>query len=197
MTRSNEPFVLFGVSQSYFTRKMSGYLDYKALPWRLKRFGGGNAEVRAAGWTGGIPAGRTADGEIVWDTTAMILHLEHGFPEPAVLPPDPVQRFLCFLLEDFSDEWLYRPAVGSRWLFEENTTHGSWDLARDMSVEFPITADQARQMVQNLMQGSIQRLAAWRTSPSSAATPRTSPTIPCAVAGPTRWGPPSCATPTA
>jgi hypothetical protein len=72
MPRSNEPFVLFGVNQSYFTRKMSGYLDYKALPWRLKRFGGGNAEVRAAGWTGGIPAGRTADGEIVWDTTAMI-----------------------------------------------------------------------------------------------------------------------------
>jgi glutathione S-transferase len=90
----------------------------------------------------------------------LILHLEHGFPEPAVLPPDPVQRFLCFLLEDFSDEWLYRPAVGSRWLFEENTTHGSWDLGRDMSVEFPITADQARQMVQNLMQGSIQRLGA-------------------------------------
>ena len=27
MSREHEPFVLFGVDQSYFTRKMSGYLD--------------------------------------------------------------------------------------------------------------------------------------------------------------------------
>jgi glutathione S-transferase len=153
-------FVLFGLEQSYFTRKMSGYLDYKRIPWRLKRFGGGNAEVRAAGWTGGIPAMKTPEGEIMWDTTSMILHLECRFPERSVLPPDPVQRFLCFLLEDFSDEWLYRPAVGSRWLYEENTRHGSWDLARDMSVEFPLTGEQTRQMVQGAMQGSIGKLGA-------------------------------------
>jgi glutathione S-transferase len=160
MRTGEKPFVLFGVDQSYFTRKMSGYLDYKGLPWRLKRFGGGDLEVRAAGWTGGMPAAKTPEGEIMWDTTAMILHLEHRFPEPAVLPPDRVQRFLCFLLEDFSDEWLYRPAVGSRWLYQENAAHGSWDLGRDLSVEFPLSADETRQMVKGLMQGSIHRLGA-------------------------------------
>jgi glutathione S-transferase len=158
MRTGEKPFVLFGMAQSYFTRKMSGYLDYKGLPWRLKRFGGGNPEVRAAGWTGGIPAAKTPEDEIMWDTTAMILHLEHRFPERPVLPPDPVQRFLCFLLEDFSDEWIYRPAVGSRWLYEENTALGSWELGRDLSVEFPLSADQSRQMVKGLMQGSIHRL---------------------------------------
>ena len=67
--RSGEQLLtLYGVEQSYFTRKMSGYLDYKQIPWRLKRFGGGDPEVRAAGWTGGIPAARTAEGEIMWDT---------------------------------------------------------------------------------------------------------------------------------
>ena len=160
MRSGERRLTLYGVEQSYFTRKMSGYLDYKQIPWRLKRFGGSDPEVRAAGWTGGIPAARTAEGEIMWDTTAMILHLEGRWPERRVLPPDPVQRFLCFLLEDFSDEWLYRTAVGTRWLVEENTRHGSWDLARDMSVEFPVSADQARQMVQGLMQGSIGRLGA-------------------------------------
>ena len=160
MSTGRKPFVLFGLDQSYFTRKMSGYLDSKGIPWRLRRFAGGNAEVRAAGWTGGIPAMKTPEGEIMWDTTAMILHLEQRFPEPAVLPSDPTLRFLCFVLEDFSDEWLYRPAVGSRWLYEENATHGSWDLGRDMSVEFPVSADQARQMVRGLMQGSIHRLGA-------------------------------------
>ena len=160
MRTGEKSFVLLGVDQSYFTRKMSGYLDYKGLPWRLKRFGGGDVEVRAAGWTGGIPAAKTPEGEIMWDTTAMILHLEQRFPERPVLPPDPVQRFLCFVLEDYSDEWLYRPAVGSRWLYEENRAHGSWDLGRDMSVEFPLSADQSREMVTRLMQGSIHRLGA-------------------------------------
>jgi glutathione S-transferase len=160
MRTGEQPFVLLGITQSYFTRKMSGYLDYKGLPWRLKHFGGGNPEVRAAGWTGGIPATKTPEGEIMWDTTAMILHLEQRFPERGVLPPDPVQRFLCFLLEDFSDEWLYRPAVGSRWLYEENTVQGSWELGRDLSVEYPLTADESRQLVKGLMQGSIHRLGA-------------------------------------
>jgi len=42
----------------------------------------------------------------------MIHHLELRFPEPSVLPAYPVQRFLCYVLEDAADEWLYRPAVG-------------------------------------------------------------------------------------
>lgn len=32
MRTGEKPFVLFGVAQSYFTRKMSGYLDYKGTP---------------------------------------------------------------------------------------------------------------------------------------------------------------------
>ena len=160
MSTREQPFVLFGLTASYFTRKMSAYFDYKRIPWRLVPFLGANPEVRAAGWTGGIPAVKTPEGEIIWDTTAMILHFEHRFPDDPVLPPDPIQRFLCFLLEDFSDEWLYRPAVGSRWLFEENTVSGSWDIARDGSVEFPVSADQARQMVQGIMQGSIHHAGA-------------------------------------
>ncbi len=36
----------------------------------------------------------------------MIHHLELRFPEPSVLPADPVRRFLCYVLEDAADEWL-------------------------------------------------------------------------------------------
>lgn len=136
-----------GMMQSYFTRKMTGYLDYKGIPWLFRRFAGASPEAMAAGYPGGVPALETPDGEFMWDSTAMIHHLELRFPEPAVLPPDPVQRFLCYVLEDAADEWLYRPAVGSRWNFAENAAVGGFELARDFSVRAPITADQAHAAV--------------------------------------------------
>jgi glutathione S-transferase len=138
---------VFGMSQSYFTRKMTGYLDYKGIPYVFRRFGGALPEARAAGWPGGVPVVRTPESAYMWDTTEMIHHLEHRVPEPAVLPPDPVQRFLCHAIEDVVDEWLYRPAVGSRWLFEENARLGGWELARDLTCELPMSGDEAFQTV--------------------------------------------------
>jgi glutathione S-transferase len=138
---------VYGMSQSFFTRKLEGALAYKGIPHRLRRFAGGCPEARAAGWPGGIPVVRTPEGEWAWDTTELIHHLETRFPEPALLPPEPVQRFLDAALEDFADEWLYRPAVGSRWLFEENARVGGFELARDVTHEAPVTGEQAFALV--------------------------------------------------
>lgn len=157
MTTSN-PYRLYGLTQSYFTRKMSGYLDYKGIPWVLRRSGGLSPDLLAAGFPGGIPAGRTPEGELMWDSTAMIHHLERRFPEPAVLPPDPVQRFLCYLIEDVSDEWLYRPAVGSRWHFVENASVGGFELARELTVSAPLSCDQAHEAARQHVLGSCPPL---------------------------------------
>ena len=132
-----------GMMQSYFTRKMTGYLDYKGIRWAFRRFTGTSPEAMAAGFPGGMPVVQTPDGEFMWDSTAMIHHLELRFPEPAVLPADPVQRFICYVLEDAADEWLYRPAVGTRWHFPENAAVGGFELARDVTVRMPLSADQA------------------------------------------------------
>ena len=124
------PYRVHGMMQSYFTRKMTGYLDYKGIPWVLRRFPGASPEAMAAGFPGGVPAVETPAGELMWDSTAMIHHLELRFPEPAVLPPDPAQRFLCYLVEDAADEWLYRPAVVQhthRLLEPEEQAFGAWD----------------------------------------------------------------------
>src|SRR5262249_8640927 len=131
---------VYGMSQSFFTRKLEGALAYKGIPYRLRRFAGACPPARAAGWPGGIPVVETSDGEWTWDTTELLHHLEHRFPEPALLPPDLVARFLDAALEDFADEWLYRPAVGSRWWFEENARVGGFELARDATHEAPVSA---------------------------------------------------------
>ncbi len=129
--------------QSYFTRKMTGYLDYKRIAYLFRRFPGVSAEAMAAGFPGGIPPVETPDGRFMWDSTAMIHYLENRHPEPSVLPTDPTRRFLCYVIEDAADEWLYRTAVGSRWYFPENAAVGGFELARDISVKMRLPADQA------------------------------------------------------
>jgi glutathione S-transferase len=148
------------VNQSFFTRKVTGYLDYKGLPWRLRRGLGLSPEVRAAGWDGGLPAVIDADGDVFWDSTSVILHLEQHHRDRAVLPDDPRHRFLVHVLEDFNDEWFYRLAVGSRWLYPENTPYGSWDLARDGAHEAPVPVEAVREMVTGAMTASLARLGA-------------------------------------
>src|ERR1700678_928214 len=125
---------VYGMSQSYFTRKLTGYLDYKAIPYLLRRFASLNPTAR--------------DGDFMWDTTAMIHNLESRFPEPRVLPMDPVLRFVDYILEDALDEWFYRAAVGSRWFYEENHRVGGWELARDATHEMKIPCDRAYAGVQ-------------------------------------------------
>jgi glutathione S-transferase len=131
------------MQQSYFTQKLAGYLAYKRIPHTWRRFAGIAGEPAAAGFPGGVPALEIAPGEFVWDTTAVIHHLETRFPEPGVLPPDPVQRFLDYVIEDAADEWYYRTAVGSRWCFPENHAVGGFELARDLASLTPLSADQA------------------------------------------------------
>jgi glutathione S-transferase len=133
--------------QSYFTRKMTGYFDYKGIPWLFRRFPGASPESVAAGFPGGVPVVETPAGAFMWDSTSMIHYLELRRPEPSVLPADPLQRVLCYVLEDVADEWLYRPAVGSRWHYEENAAVGGFELARDFAVKAPLPCDQAHAAV--------------------------------------------------
>ena len=141
------PIRVFGLTRSYFTRKVTGYFDYKGIPWTLRPFAGGDPEVLAAGWSGGIPALRTGDGEFMWDSSAVIEYCERVDAARGVLPPDPTQPFLCYLLEDLSDEWLYRCAVGTRWCFPENAEVTGWELGREVAYEMPLSCDDGRAMV--------------------------------------------------
>ena len=47
----------------------------------------------------------------------MIAWLEEHRPEPPVIPRDPLQAFFSRLLEDYAEEWLWRPAMHYRWSY--------------------------------------------------------------------------------
>ncbi len=153
-----DSFIVHGLRVSYFTRKVTGYLDYKRLRWWLEPSIGVQRAAYSAGWNGGIPVVTTPHGELIWDSTAILLHLETTHPEPALQPQNALLRFLDFLIDDFADEWLYRHAVGSRWLYEENTIAGSLDIAREGQFELGTGLDGTRAFVTVAMTGSLPRL---------------------------------------
>jgi glutathione S-transferase len=100
----------------------------------------------------------TPEGELIWDSTAIIVHLDHCYRKQPVLPPQPELQFLAYLLDDFSDEWLYRHAVGSRWLYEENRRSGSWDIAREGALEFPGNVSTTQAVASAAMIACLPRL---------------------------------------
>ena len=105
---------------------------YKRIPYQLRVSSSRNIE----GWPGGIPAVVLPDNTPMWDSTSMILHFENREPAfRSVLPDhDKVLLFLNYLIEDISDEWLYRLATGTRWFYMENTVHAGFELSKESSV---------------------------------------------------------------
>ena len=53
------------------------------------------------------------------DSTAMIEWFEARHSEYPILPPDPLQGFVCHLLEGWADEWWWRPAMHYRWHYAD------------------------------------------------------------------------------
>jgi glutathione S-transferase len=118
----NLPYTLYLMWISYFSGKMQAYLRYKEVPhvcvepkWREIL----NVLYPNTGLMK-VPVVRTPDGEWLADTTPMIDWFEQRFPAGGVIPDDPFQAFLSRLLEDYADEWLWRPALHYRWSYAED-----------------------------------------------------------------------------
>ena len=102
---------------SYFSGKLEAYLRYKNIPHALVDID--QSKLTMLGQKTGImkmPAIEMADGNWLFDTTPTIQYLEQQHPQNPVLPDDQALRFLALLIEDYSDEWLWRPAMWWRWV---------------------------------------------------------------------------------
>ena len=128
------PFVVHGSDCSYYTGKIEAYLRAKGIDYRLEMFTPlsmrrcvANTGVRQ------IPQVECPDGSWLLDTTPTIAYLESVCPEPKLSPADPVVRFVSLLLEDYADEWLWRPAMHYRWSYRSTAKLMSAWLAEHLS----------------------------------------------------------------
>ncbi|MBW2414439.1 MAG: glutathione S-transferase [Deltaproteobacteria bacterium] len=109
-----------GVSVSYFTGKLEAYLRYKGIRYDLAPPYGDQERIRAKVGAIQVPIVERDDGRWMSDSTPIILQLEKEHPAPSIMPGDPVVRFLAMLIEDYADEWLWRPAMHYRWSYEHD-----------------------------------------------------------------------------
>jgi len=137
-------FTLYVMDLSYFSGKMEAYFRYQDLNWdRVEPSLSALGSIKLKSGTSQVP--------LVWDskaglwlrdTTYIMQYLEEKYPEKVrrTLPSDQVESFLCLLLEDWADEYLWRPAMYYRWepRFDAGqiSTRFSWEFLDTVDLPF-------------------------------------------------------------
>lgn len=145
---SAHPVELYGCGISYFTGKMENYFKLRGIAYELKDmpFPGFKKRMEKAVGVMQMPAVILPDGRWMTDTTKMIQLFEAQLPGDGLIPDDPRQAFFCYLIEDWADEWLWRPAMHYRWHYREGARFASDYLASHLlqSMMAPLWMKRAR-----------------------------------------------------
>ncbi len=131
---------LYGLKISYFTGKMEGYLRYKEIPFEFCSMTATDFNRKIPDKTGAMqmPAIELADNRWMTDTSPMIDWFELQYPDNPILPEDPSQAFICRLIEDYADEWLWRPAMHYRWSYPASSKLLRRQIADEMATDVKI-----------------------------------------------------------
>ncbi|HEB28311.1 MAG TPA: glutathione S-transferase family protein [Porticoccus sp.] len=133
---------IYGSRISYFTGKLENYFRVKGLSYQFHSIQAPQDEKRIKKNIGlyQIPAVILADGRWMTDTTKIIQWFEAQSLENSIIPRDPLQAFLCLLIEDYADEWLWRPAMHYRWHYPEGAHHLSRHIVDEHMSGIPVPA---------------------------------------------------------
>jgi glutathione S-transferase len=115
-------YQLYVSDSSYYSGKLEAYLRYKQIPHERHEINASamrNVILPATGFMK-VPVMQCADGRWLKDTTPMIQWLDRQHPAHPIYPDDPAARFIALLVEDYADEWLWRPAMYYRWRFADS-----------------------------------------------------------------------------
>ena len=140
------PLTVYGSSISYFTGKLENYFRLKGIPYRLQPLVARSVVNKKTGSTQ-MPAVEFADGRWMSDSTPIIEWFDAEYPATAVIPRDPLQRFFSLLLEDYADEWLWRPAMHYRWYYSEGAHFASRHLVNEIAADVPAPAFMKRAFI--------------------------------------------------
>ncbi len=129
---------LYGLRISYYTGKMEAYLRYKEIPHEFVVLNPDRMQLlKTKTGAAQMPAIELVDGRFLTDTTPMIGWFEEQYSDVPVIPQHPLLRFVSHLLEDYADEWMWRPAMHYRWSYKPDRMHLSRKIVNELLGEQP------------------------------------------------------------
>jgi glutathione S-transferase len=150
------PLTLYGPEVSYFTGKLEAVIRFKELPYqRIPK--GPVGELERATGVAQVPGLQLADGRWLTDTTPIIHWLDERYADTPVIPRDPVLAFFSRLLEDYADEWLWRPAMHYRWSYPEGAYHLSRVLVHEAAGHVPLPGFVTRHLIRTRQRALFTR----------------------------------------
>ena len=147
------PLKIYGPELSYFTGKLEAVVRYMELPYqRIPK--GPVGQLEKATGVAQVPALHLADDRWLTDSTPIIHWLDERFPATHVIPRDPVLAFFSRLIEDYADEWLWRPAMHYRWDYAEGAELQGRILVDEAAADVPLP----KALVRHLIKGRQRAL---------------------------------------
>ena len=123
---------VFGSRISYYTGKLETYLRFRSIDYTLLPTIGNERELLDGAGVVQMPVVQLADGRWLTDSTPILAWLDAQQDAPSIYPEDPALRFVALLLEDYADEWLWRPAMHYRWSHRQDHQYASGLLADEL-----------------------------------------------------------------
>ncbi|MEO1647554.1 MAG: glutathione S-transferase family protein [Pseudomonadota bacterium] len=124
---------VYGSRISYYTGKLECYLRFKGIDYQPLPMPYDQSEMLKEK-VGAVQMPIVDDaGKWMSDTTPILEYLETQHPQNSIIPDDPVVAFIAFLIEDYADEWLWRPAMYYRWWYRDDRNLASSVLTDELT----------------------------------------------------------------
>ena len=102
-----KPVTLYQFEISHFSEKVRFLLDYKSIPYIKKdvNYGAGQKVVQRLTGQRQVPVlvDPNNGDRVINDSTAIAFYLEEQYPDPPLIPKDPLRRADTLMLEDWLD----------------------------------------------------------------------------------------------
>jgi len=124
---------------SPYSNKVRAYFNYKEIPYKLMQTTTEDYREKIPAMVGMsiIPVILTPDDEVMQDSTPMMEWFEKKYPEKSAIPEDSRLAWIMWLIEEFSDEYMPRFAMRTRWGTEASQRTLSSRIARSFTYGHP------------------------------------------------------------